>query len=492
MVPKWSRRPCGSCVVRLPFLVFSLVLSSAIGDARADGSAVPVLDAKPPRAIVGTPVRASIAVGGGSGPYRFELVSGALPAGLSLARDGKISGTPIESGSVTFTVRVTDSAALPSTVVQTYVMVVQDRPDPTADPSTVGMLNQQAGTARGFAFTQIGNFQTRLESLRSSSGGRCADDEARPSLATIARTPKPVGLMEQPQQDQSLNMPIDNCRRLADRATTLWTAGALNVGSNRGQSGAGAFRFDSQGMTLGGDFALRPNLVFGAGVGVARDESEMVPAGGTANSAYGGAVAGYLSYRPFERFYVDAVMGVGDVASDSTRMAASGGMVYGTRPADQRFISISAGHRFASADWQVVPYTRVDHVRATLRALNESGATGEALGFSEEKVPSLKWAAGASAATSFSTPFGVLLPRTSLEYRRELERFDAGSVRYVDVASGPSYSIMPNANERDSTSLGLGANLLLVNRWNLGVSSTINRSNAANSTRIDATVGRVF
>jgi len=114
------------------------------------------------------------------------------------------------------------------------------------------------------------------------------------------------------------------------------------------------------------------------------------------------------------------------------------------------------------------------------------------LSLSEETVPSLKLVAGATAETSLSTPLGVLLPRTSLEYRRELERSDPGSLRYADDQNGPSYSVVPNGLERDSTTLGLGANLLLVNRWNLGLSGTINRSTASSSNRIDATIGRVF
>lgn len=47
---------------------------------------------------------------GGIAPYKWALASGSsLPAGLSLASDGTISGTPTAPGVFNFTVSVTDS-----------------------------------------------------------------------------------------------------------------------------------------------------------------------------------------------------------------------------------------------------------------------------------------------------------------------------------------------------------------------------------------------
>jgi hypothetical protein len=494
MAPKWSIR-LRRLRARLRSVVVLLALASAVAPAWADGGAAPILETKTPLARVGMPTNTSIAVAGGAAPYRFEVIAGSLPAGLGLASDGTLSGTPTQGGPFSFTVRVTDSSSLPASSAQSYVMFVQERVDPTLDPGTIALLNQQATTTRQFALAQIGNYQTRLQALRSNSAGRCAGNSGRPTLSAPAAatgTQKNTGPLAQPlQQDPSFSMPIDNCRTLPDRTTTLWTAGALNIGSYAGQAGGSGFRFDSQGITLGGDVGLQPNLALGAGIGIARDESQS-PAGGSSSGAYGTAFAGYVSYRPIERVYVDAVFGFGDSAFDSTRAAANGGQGYGRRRADQRFVSISAGRRFATAGWQMRPYTRVDHVRAALRSMTESGSSTDALSLSEETVPSLKLVAGATAETSLSTPLGVLLPRTSLEYRRELERSDAGSVRYADDPNGTSYSVVPNGLERDSATLGLGANLFLVNRWNLGLSGSINRSTASSSNRIDATIGRVF
>lgn len=51
---------------------------------------------------------------GGKTPYRFTLAEGsALPPGLQLAEDGRVTGSSAQMGSASFTVEVTDSDSLP-------------------------------------------------------------------------------------------------------------------------------------------------------------------------------------------------------------------------------------------------------------------------------------------------------------------------------------------------------------------------------------------
>ena len=46
---------------------------------------------------------------GGTAPHQFSLVTGSLPAGLTLSETGLVSGLPVGTGSTTFTVEVTDA-----------------------------------------------------------------------------------------------------------------------------------------------------------------------------------------------------------------------------------------------------------------------------------------------------------------------------------------------------------------------------------------------
>lgn len=52
----------------------------------------------------------SFTASGGTAPYAFAVSSGALPAGMSLAADGTLSGTPTGAGDFTFAVTATDSS----------------------------------------------------------------------------------------------------------------------------------------------------------------------------------------------------------------------------------------------------------------------------------------------------------------------------------------------------------------------------------------------
>lgn len=60
---------------------------------------------------------------GGNSPYTFSLLSGGLPSGLSLnSSTGVVSGTPLSTGTSTFTIQVTDSAS--HTGSQTFSMTI--------------------------------------------------------------------------------------------------------------------------------------------------------------------------------------------------------------------------------------------------------------------------------------------------------------------------------------------------------------------------------
>jgi hypothetical protein len=56
----------------------------------------------------GTAYNALLGASGGVAPYDWTLVGGALPAGLTLAGSGSISGTPTATGASTFTLKLTD------------------------------------------------------------------------------------------------------------------------------------------------------------------------------------------------------------------------------------------------------------------------------------------------------------------------------------------------------------------------------------------------
>jgi outer membrane autotransporter protein len=67
--------------------------------------------ANPPGGTVGVAYSQSMAgASGGAAPYTYTIASGALPAGVTLAANGTLSGTPTATGAFTFQVKAADSS----------------------------------------------------------------------------------------------------------------------------------------------------------------------------------------------------------------------------------------------------------------------------------------------------------------------------------------------------------------------------------------------
>ncbi|NYI20205.1 outer membrane autotransporter protein [Xanthomonas arboricola] len=113
-----------------------------------------------PPAVNGTAYSQTLTVSGGVAPYRFSVTSGTLPAGLTLAADGTLSGTPSAEGVSNFTITVTDASA--ASAAQAYsVSVGSAAPVAVADAAvtmdgtavTVAVTGNDTGTITAIAIT---------------------------------------------------------------------------------------------------------------------------------------------------------------------------------------------------------------------------------------------------------------------------------------------------------------------------------------------------
>ena len=78
-----------------------------------------------PRSEVGVAFAAKLVATGGTGVYTWSLGGGALPAGVALAADGTLAGTPTAAGAFSFTAALADSAG--RTTTQTVAFSVAAR-----------------------------------------------------------------------------------------------------------------------------------------------------------------------------------------------------------------------------------------------------------------------------------------------------------------------------------------------------------------------------
>lgn len=107
--------------------VAGLLLVAVVGcSSRSSGGDVPVplaiVTDNLPDAAVNEPYSVWLKATGGKLPYTWSIDSGDLPAGLDLASNGWLNGTPTEVGTFVFTVKVTDSNG--DTVTKELTLVV--------------------------------------------------------------------------------------------------------------------------------------------------------------------------------------------------------------------------------------------------------------------------------------------------------------------------------------------------------------------------------
>lgn len=104
---------------------------------------------------VGSAYSQTVAASGGTAPYSYAVTAGALPAGLTLASNGALSGTPSSGGSFNFTITATDSStgSGPYSGSRAYTLSIA-APTVTLTPATLpaattGAAYSQTVTAGG-------------------------------------------------------------------------------------------------------------------------------------------------------------------------------------------------------------------------------------------------------------------------------------------------------------------------------------------------------
>jgi hypothetical protein len=105
------------------------ILMARVAGWNPDGGSAPddliVTTSSLPNGTVGQTYSALLGAAGGSTPYSWSVISGALPAGLSLnSATGAITGTPTVAATSSFTVRVADAQTPADTDIQALQITV--------------------------------------------------------------------------------------------------------------------------------------------------------------------------------------------------------------------------------------------------------------------------------------------------------------------------------------------------------------------------------
>ena len=438
-----------------------------------------------PNGVLFVAYNQTVTAAGGTAPYGFAISAGALPAGVTLAANGALSGTPTTAGAYTFTVQATD--ALGFTGTRAYTVTVVDRPDPSRDPEVRGLLESQADATRRFARSQIDNFQQRMQRLHDGGG---ANDRVDMGISAAASRycPEVVGQIPDPTCERSLRngaggnglggnglagngMGGGNAANGSGQGGGfgLWAAGSIRSGNHDGRNGSAGVDFETDGVSFGADYRVNEVFAFGGGIGYGRDGSD-IGDNGSRNTGNAYTIALYGSYSPGNRVFVDGLFGYQTLDYDLRRyLTTNGGFVHGSRDGSQWFGSVSIGGDFEHGAWRFSPYVRGDVARARLNGFTETGDPIFALRYEAMDVDTDTGSAGLRVDYRHEATWGVLVPKFMLEYQHDFKAGSAQTLRYADLPLGPFYRAGLDEFDRTRLMFGLGLMFDMNNDWSFRV-----------------------
>lgn len=172
---------------------FSVKLSNAVGQSveapfRIESySPLAITGADPPDGNVSVSYSHSLQASGGDGNHSWSLVGGSLPGGIALGTGGALTGTPNQTGTFDFTVRVVSGDSQSST--RAFSILVGPSP-----PSIVtsGLPSGTVDVAYSYALTASGGDGSYLWSVQAGAlpNGVTLD----PSTGVVGGTPTESGL----------------------------------------------------------------------------------------------------------------------------------------------------------------------------------------------------------------------------------------------------------------------------------------------------------
>jgi len=417
---------------------------------------------------------------GGTAPYHFAVTTGALPAGITLDQDGRLSGSPEAAGTFAFTITATD--ALHFTGNRAYSLVVAQRPDPSQDPEVRGLIKAQAEAARRFANTQVNNFQQRMQRLHGhgnasgfSNSLSMASRQACVPGTDIAPGNNRCDMQRQQPFDANGDAPGDGNAAGSGASSNVstafgtWAAGMLRSGSLDSRGATSELTFETDGVSAGADYRISDRVVLGMGVGYGRDRTH-VGDNGTRSDARAYTLAGYASVSPGERFFIDTVLGYQTLDFDLRRhVTADGSTAAGSRDGSQWFGSVSAGADLAFQNLQVTPYLRLDVAQGELDGYAEQADAPNALTYGKMDVESTTGNAGVRFDWRRQTAWGSISPQLKAEYQHDFSGNGTATLQYSDLLQMPFYRTTLDGYARNRWILGAGLQFNWGTGWGLRV-----------------------
>jgi len=363
---------------------------------------------------------------------------------------------------------------------------VRNLPDPTRDPSVAALVSAQTQAATRFGSAQVSNVNRRLEALHdqqagkgnlsvSASGGNMLPQDGEPGFDPIRERERasriPQRLTDDTASETAPN-PVSTGK--------VWASGAIQFGRAKGRDGGQGFDFTTNGLSVGADTQIGPNVVVGAGGGFGRNVSDLSKDLGKVD-ARSASIFAYGSFRPVQELFLDGVVGASKMDFTNTRtVQATGGEVRGDRSGDQMFGSVSASWNYATHAVRLSPYARLEYVRSTLAAYSEKGDDTYGLTYSKLKVDEMSVSAGLRAEYTRRMSTGILMPRARAELTQILSQTGTSWVSYTGLGDGPTFGIDGTPTGMTSVLGGVGLVWRGDNGWDFNLDVERSASGSGN------------
>jgi len=220
--------------------------------------------ASPAKGMVGRVYEETLTANSGNPPYSWSVAAGGLPAGLSLAADGSLTGVPSAAGDSTFTARVMDSAA--NSVTRQFTVSIADAL--VVSPSRLPAA--RSGTSYSQTLTTSGGFAPSTWSV--VSGSFPAGISLTGSTGVISGTSSTVSTSTVTiRATDAVGFTADMTYAFRSVSTVTWD---VNAGSAGVQNGTGTWTASSGGNpwlagTSNVEWVDGCDAVFGGGSGAA-------------------------------------------------------------------------------------------------------------------------------------------------------------------------------------------------------------------------------
>jgi outer membrane autotransporter protein len=253
----------------------------------------------------------------------------------------------------------------------------------------------------------------------------------------------------------------------ADEATWgrwgMFLNGRFSTGKKNETANEGGFDYDLYNVTLGVDYRIRQNLIFGVAAGFGGVDSDYRGNRGDLKIDSWTASA-FLTYFANDTFYADLLATYGENDYDSRRRIQfdiGGESIDRTArgSTDGRQFSVGGGFGwdFSRNAWTYGPHGGFYYYDVDVDSFNERGANGLDLAIGRQNVKSMTANAGGHVSYAILTGWGVLVPNARIDWVRELEDgSESLSFRFINDPftadpNDPSPTITLRSDKPDSS-----------------------------------------